>query len=161
MIVRGRIGYLFAPTLLVYATGGLAYGQANTNTSIWQAGNYTITIFPGFGFPFSSNVTAGGGAFGTFSDTRVGWTVGGGLEWMFLPNWSAKIEYLYYDLGRVTNYLSPLALTATKSGEFFSSRALATVGIPMSSTRFNDNIVRVGLSYHFSWGAAPVIASYQ
>ena len=38
---------------------------------------------------------------GSFSDTRVGWTVGGGLEWMFLPNWSAKVEYLYYDLGRV------------------------------------------------------------
>jgi outer membrane immunogenic protein len=85
---------------------------------------------------------------------------------MFLPNWSAKIEYLYYDLGRVTNYLSPLALTTTESfrdinGKVFSSRALATVGIPTSSTRFNGNIVRVGLSYHFSWGAAPVIASYQ
>ena len=34
------------------------------------------------------------------SNSRVGYTLGGGLEWMFLPNWSLKAEALYYDLGR-------------------------------------------------------------
>jgi outer membrane immunogenic protein len=38
-------------------------------------------------------------AFGRFSYLRTGWTAGGGLEWLFLPSWSFKVEYLYYDLG--------------------------------------------------------------
>ena len=36
-------------------------------------------------------------AFG-FSNTPTGWTAGGGVEWMFAPHWSAKVEYLYVDL---------------------------------------------------------------
>ena len=63
--VRGRVGYLIMPTLLIYGTGGFAYGQVD--------------------------------AFG-FSNTATGWTAGGGAEWMFAPNWSAKVEYLYVDL---------------------------------------------------------------
>jgi len=38
---------------------------------------------------------------GQFSNTQVGWTAGGGVEWMFMPNWSFKAEALYYDLGSV------------------------------------------------------------
>ncbi len=63
--VRGRVGYLFTPTLLIYGTAGFAYGQVD--------------------------------AFG-FNNTRTGWTAGGGVEWMFAPHWSAKVEYLYVDL---------------------------------------------------------------
>jgi outer membrane immunogenic protein len=39
------------------------------------------------------------GTTGSFSETRAGWTLGGGLEWMFAPHWTHKAEYLYYDLG--------------------------------------------------------------
>lgn len=35
----------------------------------------------------------------SYSDTRWGWTAGGGVEWAFAPNWSIKAEYLYVDLG--------------------------------------------------------------
>ena len=87
--VRGRLGYLFTPTLLVYGTGGFAYGQTNSTTSITQSRGITILSCP--------ILTA---RFGRFSNTRTGWTAGGGLEWMFFPNWSFKVEYLYYDLGR-------------------------------------------------------------
>jgi len=38
----------------------------------------------------------------SYSNTQVGWTAGGGVEWMFMPNWSAKAEYLYYDLGNIS-----------------------------------------------------------
>ena len=48
-------------------------------------------------------------SFGSFSNSRVGWTAGGGVEWLFAPNWSVKVEYLYYDLGSVTYGLSPSA----------------------------------------------------
>jgi opacity protein-like surface antigen len=42
------------------------------------------------------------GRAGSFSKTPVGWNVGGGLEYAFLNNWSAKLEYLYVDLGTAT-----------------------------------------------------------
>jgi outer membrane immunogenic protein len=131
--VRGRLGYLVTPTLLAYGTGGLAYGGVSSNTSIQQFG--------------LTNGFVGLGA-GNFSDTRVGWTAGGGVEWMFWPNWSAKAEYLYYDLGSVT---------------YAGSLNVGPIGyaIPLSTARFNGHIVRAGVNYHFNWGApAPVMAKY-
>ncbi len=139
--VRGRLGWLFMPTLLVYGTGGLAYGGVSANTSIVQG----IT-----GAPAVSNPWFGAGA---FSDTRVGWTVGAGLEWMFAPNWSAKVEYLYYDLGSVTYGVSPL-ISANNAGTPF------TAAFAQTSTHFNGNVVRAGLNYHFNWASAPIVAKY-
>ncbi|NUJ79138.1 porin family protein [Methylocystis sp. FS] len=138
--VRGRLGWLFTPTLLVYGTGGLAYGGVTSNTSIFQAL-----------IPNSIQTPVWGGA-GSFSDTRVGWTAGGGLEWMFWPNWSAKVEYLYYDLGNVSYATSPLVTLA--------GNAPFTFNVVQSQTRFNGNIVRAGVNYHFNWGAAPIVAKY-
>jgi outer membrane immunogenic protein len=134
--VRGRLGWLFTPTLLLYGTGGLAYGGVNTSSSIFQA---NLPFNP----PFAST--------GSFSDTRVGWTAGGGVEWLFLPNWSAKVEYLYYDLGNVTYAMSPLT---------FATPPLYT-STPYATTRFDGHIVRAGVNYHFNWGApSPVVAKY-
>jgi outer membrane immunogenic protein len=147
--VRGRIGALINPALLVYATGGLAYGGANSSTSQFLAGTA-----PAFG-PL---ITPGWTAAGSYSGTRVGWTAGAGLEWMFWPNWSAKVEYLYYDLG-TANYSSGV------SGSFIN--VLAPAGQPLflngtwTSARFNGHIFRAGLNYHFNWAApAPVLAKY-
>lgn len=133
--VRGRVGWLFTPSLLVYGTGGLAYGGVNTGASLFQG---SPGIFAAFGAS-------------SFSNTRVGWTAGGGFEWMFWPNWSAKVEYSYYDLGAVIHsaWLSDMTLVPP-----------ATYLFSQSSTRFNGHIVRAGVNYHFNWGAAPVIASY-
>jgi outer membrane immunogenic protein len=142
--VRGRLGYLFTPTLLVYGTGGLAYGGVNASTDITQS-----VIGP------SAGIATLWGSSSSFSSTKVGWTAGGGVEWLFLPNWSAKIEYLYYDLGTVSS--SNLLLNAfvpPAASAFFTD--LAT-----TKTHFNGNVVRVGLNYHFNWGApAPVVAKY-
>jgi outer membrane immunogenic protein len=131
---RGRVGFLAAPTLLLYATGGFAYGGVGSSTAIVQE---NAPFVPGFG------------SAGRYSDTRVGWTVGGGLEWLFAPKWSLKLEYLYYDLGRVTYGLSGLSLP----GAYLS--AVAT------STRFDGHVARAGLNYHFNWSEpAPIIAKY-
>jgi outer membrane immunogenic protein len=134
--LRGRLGWSFTPTLLAYGTGGLAYGGVSSHTSILQLG--------------LTNGLAGVGGDG-FSDTRAGWTAGGGVEWMFLPNWSAKAEYLHYDLGSVSS-----------SGALISGGAAAATlyAAPQSTTRFNGNVARAGLSYHFSWGYVPVMAAY-
>jgi outer membrane immunogenic protein len=73
---------------------------------------------------------------------------------MFMPNWSLKGEYLYYDLGNVTWHLSPNQSFSTFTG------AVRETNLSASRTRFNGSIARVGLNYHFIWGAAPVVAKY-
>jgi len=140
--VRARMGYLVTPTLLAYATGGLAYGGITSTT------NYSQIIpndTPGFLF-------AGLGR-GQSSSARAGWTVGGGVEWMFLPNWSAKVEYLFYDLGDVTY---PVGV----STDLFLSSVLAANAIQARAS-YEGHIVRAGVNYHFNWIApGPVLAKY-
>jgi len=141
--VRGRIGFLFTPTLLAYATGGLAYGGVNLTT--YHSTIDTFGLFPGSGV-------------GAYSDTRVGWTVGGGLEWMFNPNWSAKVEYLYYDLGHATVNKSFVA-GADPTGAL--GGAIPYAYAPYTTARFDGHVVRAGVNYHFNLGApAPVVAKY-
>ena len=95
--VRGRIGFLVLPTFLVYGTGGLAYGGVSINLNRSQIFNVRET-------QDSVSNLGGWAAFGNanYSNTQVGYTAGGGFEWMFLPNWSAKAEYIYYNLGNVS-----------------------------------------------------------
>ena len=131
---RGRIGFLATPTLLLYGTGGLAYGQ--TNLSLNQFQQFGIAV---------------GWSNSTSSDTQIGWTAGGGLEWMFLPNWSTKVEYLYYDLGNQS--------TQNQFVSFSPSGAQWTYG-SYASRQFNGNIVRAGLNYHFNFTSTPVAAAY-
>jgi outer membrane immunogenic protein len=149
--VRGRLGYLFTPTLLAYATGGLAYGGANLNTASFATDNNLGGLLSPLAIP-----VIGGSA---YSDTRVGWTVGGGLEWMFMPNWSAKVEYLYYDLGTVTNNAS-FSAVAENPAIGLGSPVFGLIG-QQSHARFDGHIVRAGVNYHFNWAApAPVLAKY-
>lgn len=107
---RGRAGFLIAPTLLVYGTGGFAYGNLQSQLT---------------------------GA----SSTRTGWTAGGGAEWMFMPNWSAKGEYLFTDLN---------------SGG--AQGVLAATPTDRRHTQYN--VVRAGVNYHFNLGGAPSLTSY-
>ena len=60
---------------------------------------------------------------------------------MLDPHWSAKVEYLYYDLGRVT-FNGQLVMDSGGPVPFF-------VNDVQTSTRFDGNIVRVGLNYQF------------
>ncbi|MGD9656185.1 MAG: outer membrane protein [Methylocystis sp.] len=71
---------------------------------------------------------------------------------MFMPNWSAKVEYLYYDLGTV-NYAAGLLVGARAGAPRYGVA-------PQISRRYNGNIVRAGINYHFNWGAPPVMAKY-
>jgi outer membrane immunogenic protein len=129
---RVRIGYLISPTFLAYGTGGLSYGDTRVSVAIAQTG---------------------GASFGSFSKTLAGWSAGGGVEWLISPNWSLKVEYLYYDLGRVTFNMSPLVNSV--------GGVPVTVGAPSASTRFNGNIVRAGLNYHFDLSMlAPIFAHF-
>jgi outer membrane immunogenic protein len=123
--ILGKIGVAWDRVLL-YATGGVAI--AGVNGSINS--------------PFAS-VSA--------SSTRVGWTVGGGLEYAVSNNWSVYAEYRYSDFGSYSNTLgagfdiAPFGLTAAS---------------PIVDRHFTQNQVQVGFSYHFSPPPAPIIAKY-
>jgi len=137
--VRGRLGFLVTPTLLIYGTGGLAYGGMNFSNGVFISSSNPA-------FPISA-VSA------NYGDAHVGWTVGGGGEWLFMPNWSAKVEYLYYDLGSIST-------TGVVATPFPGGNLLYAAGY-RSSANFNGHIVRAGVNYHFHWFApAPVLAKY-
>jgi outer membrane immunogenic protein len=136
--VRGRVGFLLNQTLLVYGTGGLAYAGVKASTSISQSNN-DCQQFPGACIVTSVATT------GSFSDTRSGWTIGGGVEWMFAPQWSAKGEYLYYDLGSVTFNNGTLLFG---NGTFGGAGGPAQIA-SQSTTKFSGSVVRAGVNYHF------------
>jgi outer membrane immunogenic protein len=118
--VRPRLGVTPIDRVLVYATGGLAYGHVSYST---------LTQFPATP-PIQYQ--------GTDSTTRVGWTVGGGLEWALMGNWSVKAEYLYYNLGTDT-IIAPSQFPALTALGFVVHNTFETKG----------SIARAGLNYKF------------
>jgi outer membrane immunogenic protein len=93
--VRGRAGYAINNVLL-YGTLGLAYGNLDAQLGSLEE-----------------------------NKTLVGWTGGLGMEVGFTPNWSAKVEYLYMDLG---------------------SRAYTITGV---DNGLQASYLRLGVNYHF------------
>jgi outer membrane immunogenic protein len=65
----------------------------------------------------------------------AGWTVGGGIEWMFAPNWTVKGEYLYAQLPGTT-------FTSVNS-------AVPTATITHTHGNLQENIGRIGVNYKF------------
>jgi outer membrane immunogenic protein len=114
--LRPRLGVTFDQSLL-YVTGGLAIGTLQTTDS--------------FG-------SFGGASVGTVnsSTTRTGWTVGGGFEYAFARNWSAKAEYLHVDLGNFNASIPSCAICAVGSD--------VTV-----NHKYTEEIARVGVNYLF------------
>jgi outer membrane immunogenic protein len=132
--LRGRLGFTPSNPLLLYVTGGLAYG--------------------GVGYTANSDFVPPGTQMypAAFSDTRVGWVVGGGLEWAFSPNWSAKIEGLWYDLGRPSDIAN--GVPGLPAGTCGNAPAFCQVG---NSWKTQGAIARVGVNYRFG---GPVLANY-
>jgi len=116
--LRARLGVAVTPDAIAYVTGGLAVGEVMT------AG--TVFGFDGSGNPVNTIVSS--------HNTKAGWAVGGGIEGRLAGNWTAKIEYLYLDLGTVTTIPTP-ALNSTTAVAF--------------NSRITDNILRVGANYKF------------
>jgi outer membrane immunogenic protein len=114
--VRARLGYA-GGAWLFYGTGGLAYGHVKYS--------YLQTNVP-YGGPLTIAASD--------SATEVGWTAGAGVEYGVGP-WSAKLEYLYYDLGdRLFGAPNPLAPPGVQLVPNFQN---------------TGSIVRAGLNYRF------------
>jgi outer membrane immunogenic protein len=92
---RGRVGYAF-DRVMPYVTGGLAVGDIKSSVA----------------------------GIGSSTQTKAGWTLGGGVEAAIAGPWTAKVEYLYADLGRGSSMLG-------------------------SDTKFNTSLVRAGVNYRF------------
>jgi opacity protein-like surface antigen len=116
--LRGRLGAIVTPDAVAYVTGGLVVGEVMT------AG--TVFGFDGDGNPVNTIVSS--------HNTKAGYAVGGGVEGRLVGNWTAKMEYLYLDLGMVTTTPAP-AQNATVAASF--------------NSRITDNILRLGVNYKF------------
>jgi outer membrane immunogenic protein len=129
--IRGRIGFLAAPTWLIYGTGGAAIAEVKGN------------------FNFTDTFIGGAAESATIRDTRVGWTAGVGTEYAFGGGWSLKAEYLYVDLGRATATSTNLVT--------FAGTTPSPSNVYTHSVDLKSNIVRVGVNYKFG---GPVVARY-
>jgi len=107
--IRGRAGYA-ADRVLFYATGGGAAGNVQTGLS-------TLSLQ---------------------SNTEYGWTAGAGIEWAFADNWTAKVEYLFVDLGNTT------CNTSANCG--FDAPATAA----NNSVSFTESMIRAGVNFKFN-----------
>jgi outer membrane immunogenic protein len=105
--ITGRFGYTWGPGM-AYVKGGYAYSDNNEKVTL-------------LGAPVAFAITG---------DHRNGYTVGAGLEYMFAPNWSANVEYQYYNFGNAT-------IVTPALGSFTT----------------DDHTVKAGINYRFNWGA--------
>lgn len=88
--LRGRIGQDVGNNVLIFGSGGLAWGtvKTNLNSDFRPQGNVQ--------YPASQ------------SKTKLGWTLGGGVEWAFNPTTTFKVEYLYVNLGKQSITANPV-----------------------------------------------------
>ena len=141
---RGRIGYLITPTFQLYGTGGLAYGNAFLNTfansNYFSEGCALGTAWSVYGLTTS---------YASKNQLLVGYSAGGGGEWMLSNNWSVKAEAIYYNLG-------------TQSVENTYYNALGSTLLAGSTTRarYDGIIGRAGVNYHFNLASAPVVTKF-
>jgi outer membrane immunogenic protein len=125
--ITGRVGVVAFDRALVYLKGGAVWQHSS-----YSFGNSIAVTTPGTAFSASANAGA--------SDTRMGWLLGTGLEYGFLPNWSAKIEYNFEDFGsRTLNF--PLAVSATGA-------TIPVINVPVAIKDF-DHIIKAGVNYRW------------
>ena len=110
--VTGRLGWAWGPWL-VYGKGGLAVLDATTNLS-----DYDTDFW----------------AQGSTDSTHIGWTAGGGIEYLWNPAWSVKLEYQFFDFGTNTSVIDTYAF----------------------DNRLEINTVKVGINYHLGCCDSPL-----
>jgi outer membrane immunogenic protein len=158
--VQGGFDYQFAPNWVAGIEGQYSWLGSNDNGIIFPGGFvYTNTrpaigsltgrvgfafgaamVYVKGGYAFADNretLTLGGApvAFAFDSSHRDGYTVGTGLEYMFAPNWSGKVEYQYYDFGS-SRFTAPAAF------------------VPLGAFRNDEHSLKAGVNYHFNGAGA-------
>jgi outer membrane immunogenic protein len=143
--LRARAG-VAADRWLIYATGGLAYGQVKVSGSATITQLNTVVVCGGLAIcPLSS---------WSNNATRAGWTIGAGLESVISDRWTWKVEYLHVDLGKVDATFATVASCGGGPG----GCVLFAAGTGTMRSRTTDEVVRVGLNYKL--GYPPVVTRY-
>ncbi|MBL8569852.1 MAG: porin family protein [Phreatobacter sp.] len=135
-VIDGGSGRTFTGRTNAFGSLDLRAGLAVDRALLYVIGGLALTdnrhrTFPTGGGPLTD---------ATFRQNRVGWNIGAGVEYAFAPNWSARVEYRYYDFGNAS-YPDTGSLIA-------------------HSHKHNMHTVRLGLSYLFSTGSSAVVARY-
>jgi outer membrane immunogenic protein len=146
--VRGIAGFLVHPKVLIYATGGVAFGGLNTD--------------------YISGINGGALTAGDARSTRTGFAVGAGVEGKIDQHWSVRGQYLFVDLGSFSTSLGAGAVTTattTVTGPFvpvigpngptgFNTQATTTTTTTSSTaaqvrSRLFDHIFKIAFNYQF------------
>ena len=117
---RLRAGYAF-DRALIFATGGVAFGGIKAESSASEFDGANTDIFAG-----------------SASGAKVGYALGGGVEYAFAANMSLKAEYLYYDLGKADYAVAAANAIAEGEGLFVNA-----------SQRLDGSLVRIGLNVRY------------
>jgi outer membrane immunogenic protein len=126
--IRGKAGIAW-DRVMIYGTGGVAFGGFSTNLTL---------AAPNFIPPFFATADT--------SNTRTGWTAGGGLQFAVTNNWWVYGEYRFSDFGTIRNGAFP----NVPAGVFFNG-----------SRRLQENQVQAGFSYKFdTYAPVPVVSKY-
>jgi outer membrane immunogenic protein len=136
--VRGRIGYAIWPSTMVYATGGFAYGGLRDKTSVSTTDNTAGVLVT----QFNGSAAA--------STIKTGFAAGAGMEgWVPNSPLTWKVEYLYVNLGTANYNLTAGGTTTTSVVGGIPVSSVAGSAPATISNKFIDNILRVGVNYHF------------
>ncbi len=125
---RVRAGFLPTPNLMIFGSAGLSWGETEMRASF---------ICPTCAPPSGTQAST--------TDNHHRWGAGlawgGGVEWMFMPNWSLKAEYIRADLGTTAANIKYV---------YGPGGALTTNSTLRSASTFVEDVVRVGLNFHFA-----------
>jgi outer membrane immunogenic protein len=141
--LRGTVGFLVHPKILLYGTGGLAIGQLDAS--------------------YLSGINGGSLTTGSVSTTRVGYSVGAGVEGKIDQHWSVRGQYLFVDLGSFnTNLGAGAATTTTTTGAPVVTTIVSDVTTQATTTttttsstaaqvrsRLRDHVFKLGFNYQF------------
>jgi outer membrane immunogenic protein len=126
--ITGRVGVVAVERTLIYLKGGVA----------WEGSNFTV----------GNSVNVAGTTLlvnASGSGTQTGGLLGMGVEYAFLPNWSAKLEYNYIDFG-TRSFSASIGTNAAFAGTGLA--ALSGAQVPVSITE-NEHLIRAGVNYRF------------
>ncbi|MFL9827108.1 outer membrane protein [Rhodoplanes sp. SY1] len=139
--LRARVGWLATDSVLLYGTGGLAYGHVE-RSSTYRFDGPAGTFGAGLGGFSYQCFTPGVPCFsGSTSGVELGWTAGAGAEWRLSGRWSVKAEYLYVNLGRTGVVSTALAIGVGSPGTRPSSYT--------ADVTTDFHVARLGASYRF------------
>jgi outer membrane immunogenic protein len=150
--LRARFGMVAAPSLLVFATGGVAVGRFERRSGI----NGAIT-FRDDAASAEIQATHNVSSKSETNKIRLGWTIGAGADYKLTESWTMRADYRYTSFGKSTGGSSSTATCVDGPADGRDACSLLPVSTASASTRSTDafHAVRVGLSYNFGGDILP------